>query len=158
MDKKTPLILTRELFQILKQIPRLRFKFGPFEGTTRSEFELLGVLAINHDDQGKPPTVTEISDLLQITPAAVSQMLNSLEESGCVERLRDPSDRRVVMIGLTDKGKEGAARLIAEAQEKLIGLVNHLGKEDSRTLIRLMSKMIAYLSAQPEVDIGKRNA
>jgi DNA-binding MarR family transcriptional regulator len=69
-----------------------------------------------------------------------------LEELGCIRRLPDPNDRRVVLIAPTEKGKEIADSLIAIVQEKLIGLVHHLGKEDSETLILLMSKMIAFLS------------
>ena len=110
MDKKTPLDLTQDLFQIMKQLPRIKISLKSVEGITRSEFELLGLLAINNENQDKPPTVTEISTLLQITPAAVTHMINSLEETDCIERLRDPGDRRVVLIGLTARGKEAAAK------------------------------------------------
>ena len=52
--------------------------------------------------------------------------------------------------GLTDKGTEVAEALISEVQEQLIGLVNHSGEEDSKTLIRLMSKSIEFFASQFE--------
>jgi phage-related protein len=51
---------------------------------------------------------------------------------------------------LTDKGTQVAETLISEVQESLIGLVNHLGEEDSQTLIRLMSKAIEFFTSQFE--------
>jgi DNA-binding MarR family transcriptional regulator len=95
-------------------------------------------------------TVTEISNLLQITPAGVTHLINPLEESGYVERRQDPNDRRIVRIGLTSKGLQVAQALVSEVQEHLIGLVNHLGEDDSKTLIRLMSKAIEFFTVQFE--------
>jgi len=71
-----------------------------------------------------------------------------LEEAGYIERLPDPHDRRIVRIGLTDKGTQTAETLISEVREHLIGLVNYLGEEDSKTLIRLMSKSIEFFASQ----------
>jgi DNA-binding MarR family transcriptional regulator len=73
-----------------------------------------------------------------------------LEAAGFVERLPDPTDRRVVLIGLTEKGTEEAEGLMADVQEKLIGLVNYLGEENSKTLIHLMSLSIEYFASQLE--------
>jgi DNA-binding MarR family transcriptional regulator len=102
------------------------------------------------DDNKKAFTMTEISNLLQITPAGVTHQINPLEEAGYIERLQAPNDRRIVLIGLTDKGTQVAETLISEVQESLIGLVNHLGEEDSQTLIRLMSKAIEFFTSQFE--------
>ena len=148
MKEKTSLDLTQDLFQLMKQFPRPKLKQSSCDELTRSEYELLVMLVMKITEDNKALTVTEISNLLQITPAGVTHLINPLEEAGFIERLNDPNDRRVVLIGLTDKGTEMAEGLIAEVQEKLIGLVNHLGEEDSKTLIRLMSKAIEYFAVQ----------
>jgi DNA-binding MarR family transcriptional regulator len=148
MKEKTSLDLTQDLFQLMKQFPRPKLKQSSCDELTRSEYELLVMLVMKITEDNKALTATEISNLLQITPAGVTHLINPLEEAGFIERLNDPNDRRVVLIGLTDKGTEMAEGLIAEVQEKLIGLVNHLGEEDSKTLIRLMSKAIEYFAVQ----------
>ena len=66
------------------------------------------MLAMSFSDDKQAFTVTEISNLLQITPAGVTHLINPLEEAGCIERLQAPKDRRVVLIGLTDKGTQVA--------------------------------------------------
>jgi len=142
----TSVELTRELFQIMKQLPRIRLTQTSPESLRQREYDLLVLLALNLDAQTQALPVSELGNLLQITPAGVTHLLNPLEELGCIRRLADPNDRRVVLIALTEKGKEIADSLIGTVQEKLVGLIHHLGEEDSATLIRLMSKMIAFLS------------
>ncbi len=152
MKEKTSLDLTRELFQIMKKFPRPKLKQSSIDGLTRSEYELLVMLVMSLGDDKKAFTVTEISNLLQITPAGVTHLINPLEKAGYIERLHAPKDRRVVLIGLTDKGKKVAEALISEVQERLIGLINHLGEADSKTLIRLMSKSIDFFASQFEIQ------
>jgi DNA-binding MarR family transcriptional regulator len=150
MQTTTSLDLTRELFQLMKRFPRPKLPQSSRHELTRSESELLAVLVMILADGKQAPTVTEISSLLQITPAGVTHLLNPLEAAGFIERQPHPTDRRVVLIGLTAKGTEIGEGLIAEIQEKLIGLINHLGEEDSRTLIRLLSRSIEYFASQFE--------
>ena len=150
MKEKTALALTRDLFQLMKQLPRPKLKQSSVDGLTRSEYELLVMLVMSLDGDKKAFTVTEISNLLQITPAGVTHLINPLEAAGYIERLPDKNDRRIVRIGLTQKGTQVAEALISEVRENLIGLVNHLGEEDSRTLIRLMSKSIEFFASQYE--------
>jgi len=150
MKQKTYLTLTHDLFQLMKQFPRLKLKQNSINGLTRSEYELLVMLVINLGDDKQAFTVTEISSLLQITPAGVTHLINPLEEAGYIERLSDRNDRRIVLIGLTTKGTQIAEALISEVQENLIGSVNHLGEEDSKTLIRLMSAAIKFFESQFE--------
>ena len=146
METRTPLELTHDLFQIIKQLPRIHLTQGGDDGLRRREYDLLVMLSFNMDANTQALSVSELSNLLQITPAGVTHLLNPLEESRCIRRLPDPNDRRVVLIALTEKGEEIADNLIATVQEKLVGLVHHLGEEDSETLIRLMTKMITFLS------------
>ena len=132
----------------MKQFPGPKLRQSSIDGLTRSEYELLVMLVINLDEHKKALSVTEISNLLQITPAGATHLINALEETGYIERLPAPNDRRIVLIGLTDKGTKVAQALISQVQEQLIGLVNYLGEEDSKTLIRLLSQAIAYFAAQ----------
>ena len=148
MANKKQLDITQELFQLMKQFPRPKLKQSSVAGLTRSEYELLAMLVMNTKDGKAAFTVTEISNVLQVTPAGVTHLINPLEEAGYIERLPDSHDRRIVRIGLTDKGTKAAESLISEVQENLIGLVDHLGEEDSRTLIRLMSKSIEFFATQ----------
>jgi DNA-binding MarR family transcriptional regulator len=144
MKQKTSLALTYDFFQLLKKFPRLRFKQYSIDGLTPGEQGLLVMLVMSFDGTGKALTVTEVSNLLQITPAGVTHLLNPLEETGHIERLQDPNDRRIVRVRITDKGTQVAEILIRDFQEQLTGLIDHLGEKDSRTFIRLLARAIEF--------------
>ena len=147
MMTETNQALTHELFQLMKRFPRPNMALSARNDMTRSEYELLGMLFMRLEGNQKALSIGEISNFLQITPAGVTHLINPLEEKGLIERLKDPSDRRVVLIGITEKGIGIAEDLMAEVQEKLVGLIDFLGDDDSRKLIDLMNKVVDYVSS-----------
>ena len=142
--------LAKDLFNLLKLLPQLRPEMQTDQSLSRSEWELLAFIAIKQRDEGRLFSATEISNLLGITPAAITHMINPLEEGHYVERINDEKDRRLVLIGLTPKGGKAAEAMIANFQDKLSGFIAHLGVEDSQTFIRLMDKLLNYFSAMIE--------
>ena len=63
-------------------------------------------------------------------------MVNRLEQRGWVERRPDPSDRRAVMVTLTEQGYEAVARLRSEYRALLHEEMATLPDEDVCTLAR----------------------
>lgn len=149
MKPATALTLARELLQVMKGLPRLDFRETTIKDLTTSEKGLLVMLMMNPDASQKTFPVSYIGDLLRITPGGVTHLLNPLEEQGYIERLPDPKDRRIVRIGLTRRGAQAARSLVLEAQRQLVGLIEHLGEQDSRTLTRLLARSIEYFSKRP---------
>jgi DNA-binding MarR family transcriptional regulator len=149
MATETDQALTHELFQLMKRFPRPNMALRAREDMTRSEYELLGMLVLRFEGSQKALSIGEISNELHITPAGVTHLINPLEEKGLIKRLKDPNDRRIVLIGITEKGIIAAEELMAEVQENLVGLINFLGEEDSRKLIELMNKVTDYVSTRP---------
>ena len=50
--------------------------------------------------------MSEVSERFEITPAAASQLVDKLVQSGLIHREEDPNDRRAKSLKLTDKGRE----------------------------------------------------
>ncbi len=48
----------------------------------------------------------ELSRRAELTSGAMTSRLDALEKEGLVRRLRDPADRRSVIVELTDKGRQ----------------------------------------------------
>ncbi len=57
-------------------------------------------------DGEDPVMVTELADFLGVTPSTMSLNLKRLEEGGLIRRSRDPEDRRVMNVLLTEEGVE----------------------------------------------------
>lgn len=66
-------------------------------GSTRAQWKTLFTVS-RHEGitQGR------LADLLEVEPISLCRMIDRLEESGLVERRRDPGDRRAWNIYLTD--------------------------------------------------------
>lgn len=88
-------------------------------------------------------TVSELARRLQITPAAVSKMVESLVQAGCLTRSQLKGDRRVAPLEVTPLGqdilskhKQNRAIVIAEA-------FAGLSEEEIITLTALLKKSLA---------------
>ncbi len=56
-------------------------------------------------DARKAATAGEIAEAARLSPASVTGMLDELERDGIVSRVRSDTDRRRVLVTLTDKGR-----------------------------------------------------
>ena len=63
------------------------------------------VRAIFALDTREAATAGEIAEAAQLSPASVTAMLDDLERDGIVTRVRSDSDRRRVLVTLTDDGR-----------------------------------------------------
>ena len=72
-------------------------------GITRAGF---GVLRILSRSQHKACKQNEISQLMLVSRANITGLVDSLSRKGLVERINDPHDRRVNMITILPKGEK----------------------------------------------------
>ena len=148
MDEINSLALIQDLVLLTKRFPHLRLGQKIIGNLTHSEYELLLLLGINLTADKPAFSVSEISAMLQITPAGVTQLINLLEAKNYLERRPAPNDRRIVLIALTEQGQETAKILLADMRKHLAGLVNYLGEQDSQILFHLVYRAITYFSSQ----------
>ena len=60
---------------------------------------------------GRPETQRELADAVGIRGATLTHHLEGLERNGLVARERDPNNRRVQKVALTDAGEEAFQRM-----------------------------------------------
>lgn len=142
LDDKT--VLAQELASTIAQFWRVGRPHCSFQGVKQSEFMLLVALTHCTGSVSKGIKISDLSTRMQITPAAVTHMINSLEKSEYVERLADSTDRRNVLIRPTAKGERVIEGMQEQRLEALKGLVSYLGKQDSKEFIRLISSTLTY--------------
>ncbi|MDO4323265.1 MAG: MarR family transcriptional regulator [Lachnospiraceae bacterium] len=93
--------------------------------------------------QAEPLTATDLCARLQIRKPQMNVILNRLEKTGMIERVRSLTDKRNVHILLTEKGVpiyEKAHREILRLPEAVI---NRLGEEKIRTFAATMKEVAA---------------
>ncbi len=93
-----------------------------------------------------------LSERFEITPAAASQMVDKLVQSGYVMREEDPHDRRAKLLNLTDKGRELIEQGIQERFRWVDDLAGKLNAEERDHIVEaleLMTRAIQELEKEP---------
>lgn len=88
-----------------------------------------------------PSEVTTLCEMMQVSPAGASQMIERMVQQGVVQRSETPGDRRVRLVSLTKSGRDVIEQIIAARQAWIEQLVAPLSKNEqqqiSAALIRL---------------------
>jgi DNA-binding MarR family transcriptional regulator len=87
-------------------------------------------------------TPTELCKAAQLSSGAMTNRLDRLEESGMVQRLPDPGDRRGLLIQLTAKGKELVDEAAKARFEQANEAVSSLSSTERRQLAGLLRKLV----------------
>jgi DNA-binding MarR family transcriptional regulator len=85
------------------------------------------------DRHGEMP-MSRLADMLDVSLSNASGVIDRLEERGFIERVRVPSDRRVVLVRATDQGRRAMADLEVLKDEMLQKVIDRL---DEGQLARL---------------------
>ncbi|MBC8532194.1 MarR family winged helix-turn-helix transcriptional regulator [Gehongia tenuis] len=136
--------VVRQLMEAFHAFQKLHVeKHGPKIGASRSEITLLLMLHAHGGEKGLK--VSQLSRRLDVAPPTVTQMINSLERKGFLERSIDPEDRRAVLVKLTERGSEIMERGRRELMQRFHGLIQYMGPEDAKELARLLNKTAEYM-------------
>jgi MarR family 2-MHQ and catechol resistance regulon transcriptional repressor len=82
-----------------------------------------------------------LCDKLLVSGSNLTTVVDNLERRGAVKRGADPADRRVNLIGLTDKGRALIERVFPEHADRITALMGALSREEQVTLGRLCRKL-----------------
>jgi DNA-binding MarR family transcriptional regulator len=108
--------------------------------------QLHGVLWLGQDG---PLSMGELARRVGVTEKTITGIVDRLEREGYAQRERDPSDRRVVHVRLTPRGRETSDRVHAQTQESLGNFLSLLEPEDRTALLRIFEKLVGRLSESP---------
>ena len=105
-------------------------------GVTRQQWRTLSVLKRHEgSNQGM------LAELLEVEPITLGRMIDRLEEAGWVERRRDPGDRRVWRIHLTDAAQPILLQLKGIADSLFVDAAEGISAEDQAKLHALLEQL-----------------
>lgn len=106
-------------------------------GTSGLQFEALKIIN-EHGNEGIP--VRKIAALMVSENPDITRIIDRLEVSHLVERIRGEADRRIIFVRITDKGKHFLDRLMKPLTELHQNQFNHLNKNEINLLNTLLQK------------------
>ncbi|MHA6719532.1 MarR family winged helix-turn-helix transcriptional regulator [Sphingomonas sp. RS6] len=98
----------------------------------------------------------QIAELLEVEPITCCRMIDRLEESGLVERRRDPADRRMWRIHLTDRALPVIEELRVVGGEMIEDMLSGLDAAQRETLIESLILLRNNLSQPQEIKEAAR--
>lgn len=94
----------------------------------------------------------ELADRLDVEPITAGRIIDRLEEAGLVERHRDPIDRRVWRIYLTDKADPMIERLTTVAEKLLAGAFAGISSDEIASLRSTLERIRENVSVMESAE------
>lgn len=108
-------------------------------GLSMGEAPVLDLLA--REQGGTSPS--ELANRLGYTRSRMTRILDALEAKGFVTRTGDPTDRRRVIVLVTEKGRSFSRERREEGVNDLSSGLATLGEHDTKELLRVLEKAYA---------------
>lgn len=95
--------------------------------------------------QGAPfvMAATELATANMLTSGAMTNRIDRLENDGLVRRLKDPQDRRRVLVQLTNKGVDVIEKATEARFDVATAALGELSSEQMKTLSDLLRSLLA---------------
>ena len=137
----------QKLMRAFSQFRKIHWRPPHVKELKPSEFMVLHTVKHSSVDGTYGDTglmVSEISDHLKIARPTVTQLVNSLQRKGFLEKRRDTHDKRIVRIYMSEKGKTLAKHGSDEFYRIFEGLAEALGPQKCGDFTYLLQEVYTY--------------
>jgi DNA-binding MarR family transcriptional regulator len=108
---------------------------------------LLGVL------RDRTPTMNELARFLGLDKSSVTGLVDRAERRGLVVRVPSTTDRRAVLVSLTDEGRSFVSQAAAAFEADVSVLLSRLPPRERETLSRIVSRLLVTHAADQGIDL-----
>lgn len=113
-----------------------------FNYQRHSDLSLLQAYALTYLYYKGPIKISELCEHMMVSPAAGSQMVDRLEKLDLVERIVDPTDRRVRNIIVLEKGKSFVQEQFVGSQSWISEIPASMTSEQESQITEILSSLI----------------
>jgi len=101
-------------------------------------------------------SLSDLSERMSAKNSTITGIVDRMVESDLVERRRSDTDRRVVLIALTPKGKKLAQKIPVTAMEIFAGALGSLSARDRGALTDIFKRLSEHVRREVE-RLGEQN-
>jgi DNA-binding MarR family transcriptional regulator len=116
----------------------------------RSQLELLFAI-----QQHQPISFKHVAQQLYLTPGAVSQLAEGLEQQQLITRTADADDRRIQCLSITPKGEKLLQQVEKHRQSLMESVMQELTDEELAVWLRVQEKMLCHFQAELSANNGE---
>lgn len=103
------------------------------------QYNVLRVLDASTNGQSR---ITNVSRIMLVPGANMTGIAKRLEKSGFITRISDPSDERVTVLKITQKGKNTLAKIEKERDQHMHTMLKGFSAEEKRELLDKVRRLI----------------
>ncbi|MFD7298376.1 MULTISPECIES: MarR family winged helix-turn-helix transcriptional regulator [unclassified Streptomyces] len=129
--------LAEQLLRLTRRLQRIQRRQLEPVGITPAQSRLLRTL-VHYET---PPRMADLAERLEVVPRAVTTTVDGLEAADLVRRAPDPTNRRVIRIELTDKGRAALRELRSARRAAAEEILAPLDKEQRAQLTVLLNTL-----------------
>ncbi|MFF3491714.1 MarR family winged helix-turn-helix transcriptional regulator [Streptomyces sp. NPDC002795] len=129
--------LAEQLLRLTRRLQRIQRRQLEPVGITPAQSRLLRTL-VHYET---PPRMADLAQRLEVVPRAVTTTVDGLEAADMVRRAPDPTNRRVIRIELTDKGRAALRELRSARRAAAEEILSPLDKEQRAQLTVLLNAL-----------------
>ena len=89
---------------------------------------------------------SEISDAMHSSNARISAALGSLEKKGQIHREIDTTNRRNILVTITEEGRERIRLNMEKMRERMVCVLTEMGEHDAAEFVRLIKSFFEISS------------
>ena len=108
------------------------------------------------DANGTDVIPSEISNVMQVSTTRISAALGALEKKGQIHREIDTSNRRNILVTITEEGRKRTVSEMQKIQEQMVKVLAKMGEHEAVEFIRLLNLLfdtVDQMYADNEFDI-----
>lgn len=128
-----------KVFKNITAIEEQVIRTEEYEKATTNDMHVIEAIGV-----GRPKNMTSVAKSLSVTTGTLTISVNSLVKKGFVERVRSEEDRRVVLISLTEKGKQIYLKHQKFHENMVNSIVNQLDEQEKVLLEKVLSNLNQY--------------
>ncbi|MGN0157507.1 MAG: MarR family winged helix-turn-helix transcriptional regulator [Lachnospiraceae bacterium] len=139
MEKSTNRTLNELLVNLFNNVMDTEAKAvitEEFKDISNNDMHIIEAIGIE-----EPKSMSKIAGILNVTVGTLTTNMNSLEEKGYIIRQRSTTDKRVVLVILTDKGKKAFFHHRDFHKHMIRAIVKDLKEDEMQVLIRCLEKL-----------------
>lgn len=137
---------------IIGQISRIREQANLLIEQELQKVQIDGILPAHGSilyflfQQNEPVAMKEIVAKIGRVKSTVTGMIHTLEQHGYVTKVQSPEDGRIMLIQLTDKGRELQQPMSAISDTLLAKVYDNMSESDRETLFALLMQVRSNLN------------
>ncbi len=142
MARKHPVALNALLVNLFNRVMDAESKAvitEEFRDITNNDMHIIEAIGTN-----EPRNMSSIAAKLYVTVGTLTVNMNNLEKKGYIERRRSTEDKRVVLVTLTEKGRQAFFHHRDYHKAMIHAAVRGLEEDEMQALMNCLNKLNAF--------------